>query len=49
MGSRVDEELPSTLSGEVLLRAEAIGVIMWLRLVGESRANGFWKKFFFPP
>ena len=48
VGIRVDEELPSTLYGEVLLRGDAIVVITWLRPVGESRADALWKKFSFP-
>ena len=49
VGSRVDEEPPSTLSREVLSCADAIEVITWLRPVGESKADAFWKKFSFPP
>ena len=47
--SRVEEDPASTLPEEVLSRADAIGVITWLKSVGESRADAFWKKFIFPP
>ena len=46
MGSRLDEEPPSTLAGEVLLRVDATEVIKWLRLVRESKADALWKKYF---
>ena len=49
VGSRLDKELPSTLSGEVLSSTNATGVITWLKPIGESRADAFWKKFSFPP
>ena len=49
VGSRMDEDLSSTSSEDDSLRVEAAGVITWLILVGESRANAFWKKFSFPP
>ena len=45
----VDEESPSTLFSEVLSRANATRVIMWLIPIEEYRANAFWKKFSFPP
>ena len=48
VGHRVDEDLPST-SEEALSRVDITEVITWLRLVGESRASAFWKKFSFPP
>ena len=48
MGSRLDEEPPSTLAREVLLRVDTTEVIKWLRLVGESKANALWKKYFLP-
>ena len=48
VGSRVDEEPPSTLYREVLSRVDATGVITWLRPVREFRADAFWKKFSFP-
>ena len=48
-GRRVDEDLPSTSAKEVPLCADATRVITWLRLVGESKADAFWKKFPFPP
>ena len=48
VGRPKDEDLPST-SEEALSRADATGVIMWLKPVGESRADAFWKKFSFPP
>ena len=47
-----DEESSSSssgVSGEVLSRANANGVLTWLRLIGESQANAFWKRFSFPP
>ena len=47
VGCCVDEDLHSK-SKEALLHADATGVITWLRLVGESRAYSFWKKFSFP-
>ena len=49
VGSRVDENPASTLTEEVLSCADATRVIMWLKLVGESKENAFWKKIFFPP
>ena len=52
VGSYGDEESSSSSSrafGEVLSHADANGVINWLRLIGESRANAFWKRFSFPP
>ena len=48
VGIHMDEELPSTLYGEVLLCGDAIVVITWLRPVGESRADALRKKFSFP-
>ena len=47
VGRHVDEDLPSTFE-EAFLLVDAIGVITWLRLVGEFRVDGFWKKFSFP-
>ena len=44
----INEEPPSTMSREVLSRADATGVITWLKLDGESRADALWKKFSFP-
>ena len=28
---------------------DATGVLMWLKPIGESRVDAFWKKFSFPP
>ena len=44
----MNKDLPST-SKEALSRADVIGVIKWLKPVGESRVDAFWKKFSFPP
>ena len=41
VGSHVDKDPPSTSTEEVLLRADATGVITWLRPVWESRADAF--------
>ena len=35
--------------GEVLSCADANGVLTWLKLVGEPRADSFWKRFSFIP
>ena len=48
VGCRADEDFPST-SEEDLLRADATGVITWLRFVGEFSTYAFWKEFSFPP
>ena len=48
VGHREDKDRPFT-SEDFLSRADATGVIMWLTLVGEFRADAFWKKFSFPP
>ena len=48
VGCCVDEDLPSTYE-EALSCADATRVITWLRPIGESRADAFWKKFSFPP
>ena len=48
VGRHVEEDLPST-SKEDLSRADATRVITWLRPIGESRVDAFWKKFSFPP
>ena len=49
VGRCVDEDPPSTSAKEVPSHVDANGVMMWLRPVGESRADAFWKKFSFPP
>ena len=49
VGSHVDEGLSSTSYRDALSSVDATGVITWLRLVGESRVDTFWKKIFFPP
>ena len=49
VGSREGEGPPSTSSKDVALRVDSIEVITWLKLVGEPRADAFWKKFSFPP
>ena len=51
IGSFGDEESSSSsarVSGEVLSRVNANGVLKWLRPVKESRANAFSKRFAFP-
>ena len=52
VGSCMGEE-PSSSSygafGEVFSRVDANGVITWIRPIGESRADAFWKRFSFPP
>ena len=48
VGRYVNKDLPST-SEEALSRANATRVITWLKLVGESKVNAFWKKFYFLP
>ena len=45
----MDEDVPSSSSEDVPSRADAAGVITWLKPVGESQAYAFWKKFFFLP
>ena len=52
VGSCGDEESSSSSSGsfgDVLSRTDANGVLTWLRPIGESRADAFWKRFSFPP
>ena len=44
LGSHVNKDLPSSSSC-----VDTARVIMWLKTVGESRADAFWKKFSFPP
>ena len=44
LGSNMVENLPSSF-----WLIDAAWAITWLRSVGESRANTFWKKFSFPP
>ena len=51
VGSCVDEESSSSsfeTSKEVLSCADANIVITWIRPVGESREDAFWKRFYFP-
>ena len=45
----MDEDLPSSSSENVPSRADAAGVITWLKLVWESQVGAFWKNFFFLP
>ena len=45
IGSRVDEGSSSTSSKDVPSRVDATKVITWLKSVGKSQANAFWKKF----
>ena len=49
IGSHRDEGPSSTSSQDVPSCVNAAGIITWLILVGESRADTFWKKFSFPP
>ena len=44
LGSNMDEDLPLSFS-----LVNSVRVITWLRPVGESWADTFWKKFSFPP
>ena len=49
LGSHMEEDLPSSSSEDVPSCADAVGVITWLRPVGELWVDAFWKKFSFPP
>ena len=48
-GSYADEEISSSTLEDVPLLIDAVGVIMWLRSVGEPRADTFSKRYSFPP
>ena len=47
--SYVDEEISSSSFKDIPSSVDAIGVITWLRLVGEARADVFWKRYPFLP
>ena len=48
-GSYAGEEISSSSFGDVPSRVDAIGVITWLRLIGEAQADVFWKRYPFLP
>ena len=48
MGSWVEEGPFSTSAEDPLSCVDATRVITWLRPVGKSRVDAFWKKFSFP-
>ena len=52
VGSYIEEESSSSslrVSREVLSRPDSNRVITWIKPVGKSRADAFWKRYSFPP
>ena len=48
VGSQVEEGPSSTSFEDPFPCVDATRVITWLRPIGKSRVNAFWKKFSFP-